>query len=108
MTDEINEGTAITLPIDWVVDDNTPSGYGTNLIVQHTENEFILSFFELKPPVLFGDPAEKQRQAERLGSLKARCVAQITIHASRMPQFVEAINDNYQNYLAKVSSHEED
>lgn len=108
MTDELNEGTAITLPIEWVVDENTPSGYVTNLVVQHTEHEFIISFFELKPPVLLGSPEEKQEQAERLGNLKARCVAQVTIPASRMPQVLEAINGNYQNYLSKLSNHEED
>jgi hypothetical protein len=41
------ETSRILLPIEWHVPDELVTRYANNLLVQHTEHEFILSFFEL-------------------------------------------------------------
>ena len=45
---------AINLPIEWNYPENIVSKYATNLVVPHTEHEFILSFFEARSPVILG------------------------------------------------------
>jgi hypothetical protein len=98
----------IRLPIEWIIDENTPSGYATNLIIQHTNHEFIISFFEMKPPLLVGEADEQRNQAKMIGSIKARCISQITINAERMPQFLEALNTNYEQFLENRSDAEDE
>jgi hypothetical protein len=41
----------ILLPIEWHVPDDLVTRYANNLLIQHTEHEFILSFFEILPPL---------------------------------------------------------
>jgi hypothetical protein len=72
---------------------NVPIGlnsrYAQHLLVQTTENEAILSFFEVVPPVVTGTLDEiKQKLKE---GVRADCVARITISRARYPEFVKAM-----------------
>jgi len=46
------------LPIKWQIPEDLISRYATNLVVQHTEHEFTISFFEAEPPILLGTPED--------------------------------------------------
>jgi hypothetical protein len=98
----------IRLPVEWVMNENTPTGYATNMIVQHTNHEFIISFFEIKPPLLIGEAEQQLQQAASIGKIKAQCIAQITVHADRMPQFLQALNTNYEQFLANRTEAEDE
>lgn len=93
MSDEHPEG-AIPLPVEWHVPDDLVARYATNMIVQRAENEFIISFFETKPPLLLGTPEEVAEQARQLTAVRATCVAQIIVAANKMPAFVDALQRN--------------
>ena len=59
---------AVNLPIEWNYPESIVSRYATNLVVQHTEHEFILSFFEVKPPVILGTAEEQKEKAQQFKS----------------------------------------
>ncbi len=94
---DLAEGLA--LPIDWHVSDNVISRYATNLTVQHTEHEFIVSFFEITPPLLLGSAEDRKAKAEQLSSVRANCIARIIVAAERMPKFVSVLQENLAGYL---------
>jgi len=75
--------------------------YATNITVQHTDAEFIISFYEVVPPVLLGTPEENRAAIEELGAVEAICVARIAVPAARMVGFVKAIAENYENYMRR-------
>jgi uncharacterized protein DUF3467 len=87
-----NQVRQIEFPIEWYVPDSIKSQYATNMVVQHTEQEFILSFFETRPPLLLGNLTEEDIKA--IPSIRAECVARIVIARDRMPKFVEALQTN--------------
>ncbi len=91
----------IPIPIEWCYPDNLLSVYATTMIVQHTEHEFILSFFEARPPIILGSPEEQKEQALRLVSVKADCVARVIVSIARMPNFVQILQDNLKKYEEK-------
>lgn len=91
----------IKVPIDWNYPENIISRYATNLIVQHSEHEFILSFFEVFPPVLLGSPDEQKKQAAEIKSIKSECVARVVVSADRMADFVRVLQDNLTQYIGK-------
>lgn len=95
----------VEIPIEWDYSENT-SRYATNLIVQHTEHEFILSFFEIKPPILLGSPEEQAQKALEIKSIKAKCVARVVISAGRMPDFLRVLQDNLNKYQARSDQEE--
>jgi len=96
----------IAVPIEWCYPDNIISGYATNVIVQHTEHEFILSFFEVRPPILLGSSEELKEKALHIKSIKAECVARIIVSAERMPNFVRVLQDNLSKYQEKSNQAE--
>lgn len=72
---------------------NVPIGlssrYAHQLIVQKSENEVALFFFEVLPPFLTGT-VEEQKEILKKG-VRAECVARVTIARSRFPDFVKAM-----------------
>jgi len=79
------------VPIQWSVGDFTPTYYATNMVAQVTDHEYIISFFELYPPLLVGTPEEVSEQATGMNNVTANCLARIVIAADRMPGIVDAL-----------------
>jgi Protein of unknown function (DUF3467) len=91
---------AHALPIEWYFPEHIASRYATNLVVQNTEHEFTISFFEVHPPLLLGSPEERELQLQQTKSIRAECVARVIIAAERMPEFVRVIQGQIEVYKA--------
>lgn len=95
------------IPIEWHVPESIKSVYATNIVVQHTEQEFIISFFMTKPPLIIGTVTKEV--LDSLQSIRAECVAQIIVASDRMPRFVKAFQTNLETFQSgKVSITEEE
>jgi len=106
MADEI-EG-QIKLPIQWNLPDGLTSHYATNIVVQRGEHEFIISFFEVIPPIALGTREERMAQLKDQESVKAECVARVIIAAEKMPGFIEALQENLGSYRARPTEPQEE
>ena len=96
----------ITLPIEWYFPEDIISRYANNIIVQHSENEFIISFFEVRSPVIFGAPEEKKAKREQIETVRAECVARIVISAGKMPEFISVLQRSLEKYRSKLEKSE--
>ena len=90
----------IIRPLEWHVPDDLASHYATNFVVQHTDAEFILSFFEIVPPIVVGSEEERRAQIEKIPSVRADCVARIIVSPQRLPDFLKAIQTNLEKFLS--------
>lgn len=70
------------------------------MVVQNTGQEFIISFFDLKPPLIVGTPSKEV--LDNLKSIRAECIARVIVTPSRMPKFVEALQTNLAGSLSKT------
>lgn len=68
----------ILIPVEWHVPDDLASHYATNLVVQHTEHEFNIFFYEIRPPLLIGSPEEVREGLEKVELVRANCVVDCT------------------------------
>lgn len=102
MPDQDEKPRELELPIEWYIPESMVSQYATNMVVQHSEDEFIISFFDTKPPLIIGEP--NKEVLESLKSIRAQCIARIIVSASRMPKFVSALQTNLEKALSKKSS----
>lgn len=82
--------------IDFYVPEEMLAIYSDTALVQHTQNEFIISFFQVPRPYLADPEAVK-----KIKSLKARCVSRIVVSPNQMQQLLEALTTNYEKYMAK-------
>jgi hypothetical protein len=94
----------IEVPIEWYVPESLVSRYATNMIVQHSEHEFILSFFDTPPPLILGE--SKLEDLQKIKSIRAICVAQIIVAKDRMQGFVNAMQENLAKARAKTKTAE--
>lgn len=95
-------------PIEWKISEEVESKYATNLQVQHTNNEFIINFFEARPPIIAGSEEEKETQLKEMSSVEAKCIARILVSPGRMPGFIDALQDNFEKYLSRVRGEEKE
>ena len=84
------------VPIDFHVPEGVPCQYATNLVVQRTEHEFIISFFQVTPPMLVGSAEEIKARLVEIGEVRAECVARVIVAAGRMQEFIHVLQQNWQ------------
>jgi hypothetical protein len=97
---------AIQLPIEWHYPQGLTGRYATHLVVQASEHEFHVSFFEIKPPLLLGTPEEIERQAKELKTVRAECVARVIVAKERMQDFIQVLQRNLEKQLSKQQDDE--
>lgn len=102
------EETTNRRPIVWQSPEGIRSKIATNLVVQHTEHEFILSFFEIKSPLILGTAEEKAEQLANIETVFASCVARIVITPGRMEQFLHLMKENFDNFVKKLDEEEQE
>ncbi len=96
MSDHARE--PVELPIAWHVSERVITRYTNNIVVQNTGNEFVVSFFEIRPPIILGDSTEEMKKLDSIG---AECVARIVISSERMRDFIEILTTNYNQQIRR-------
>ena len=96
---EISEQKTVTptvTAIDWILpSDEITTPFASNMLVQTMEDEFKVSFFEIKPVIRLNesDPIPSK--------VKAVCVASVIITADRLPRFIKVLQDQFNKYNLK-------
>lgn len=92
---------SVQIPLDYYFPESLVTRFATNMVIQHSQEEFVLSFFEVKGPILLGTKEETQATLKSLKSVRADCVARLIITPGRMLGFISAMEQNWATYLAK-------
>lgn len=96
-TDEPAGMESLYLPIELHTSDTIVGHYSNHMVVQHDGQAFFISFYEVSPPVVVGDPEERERQVKELKSIRANCVARIIVPKGRMQSFVDTLKMNLES-----------
>ncbi|MCI0486233.1 MAG: DUF3467 domain-containing protein [Blastocatellia bacterium] len=87
------EPNVIERPLNFVI----PPGFGlvfaNNVFIQHSQDEFIISFFQTDPPAIID-----QKELEQVKSINAYCVARIVLTPNEAFKFFNALGRNLQKY----------
>ncbi len=89
---------AIQLRVRFIKDPAVRTAYATNMMVQSTDQEFIVTFFEARPPYIQGEtPDERRAQAAKLdNTIDAVEVARVVISPERLPVFISLLEQQAQ------------
>lgn len=85
----------VEVPIEWNIPDTVITRFASNMLIQTIENEFKISFFELKPKILLGPSEEIPKK------ILADCVASVIVTANKLPQFINALQKHLDAYLER-------
>jgi hypothetical protein len=88
--ESIPEVLAEKVSVNWHIPTGLASRYAHHMLVQATEFEVTLSFFELKPPVILGDTSPEVIKDILKQGIFAECIARVTIAKARYPEFLKA------------------
>ena len=101
---ESDESKGVSVPIRWEFPDDLTTVYAAHVSIRHTQNDFVVSFFQIKDPS--GTTEEQFNFVKSQGYVSARCVARIAVAAGTMSEFIEAMQDSYQKYLGQFQDSE--
>jgi hypothetical protein len=87
---------AIALPVDRYFPDSLEIHYSDDLVVQHSDQVFFLSFFQVERPI-----ALTEAETARLRKLRAKCVARIVVTPEQMWKIIIAFHKNFKKYADK-------
>ncbi len=107
MVDQVPaESQEVALPLRYDVPASLETRYATNFTVQHTDQEFVLGFYEVRLPVLVGSPEENLAAVREMSAVTAQCVARLVVTPARMAELIQVLTANYEHYRARQSEGE--
>ena len=92
----IKQNETVEIPIELYTPEGFITPYADNTTIMHTQNEFILSFFQTEYPTI--NPAGKQTT---IGRIKGRCVARVIISPNHMTKIIDLLKSNLETFSAK-------
>lgn len=101
---EKDQGKPVRIEFD--IPSDFPAKYASNLVVQHTEHDFTITFFDVRPPLLVATTDDKASRLNAIETVKAQPIARIIVAASHMHDFVRVLQDNLKAYQANRSERE--
>jgi len=91
----------VGVPIAFLGIEDVPVLYANHFIIQHNQNEFILSVGQLSPPILLGTPEEQAEQARQLSYVPVKIVARLAMTRQRLSELIGILQTNHATYDSK-------
>jgi len=88
----------VSLPVDWHFPEGLQSRYANNVLVQAGQYEFVISFFEIQPPLLLGSPEENEAKLKQIGAVRAECVSKVIVSPEVIPGLISALQIELEKY----------
>ncbi len=83
------------VPLKFIISPTIITRFASNMVIQTFENEFKISFFEVKPEIRL-DPSEKIPD-----EVLADCVASIIVAANKLQAFIDILQKQVNKYNEK-------
>jgi hypothetical protein len=91
----------VRVPVLFVGVDDTPILYGNQFVIQHQQNEFILTVGQIAPPMLLGTEEQQREQAKQLDYVAVKVVARLAFTRARLQELIDLLQTNMANYDRK-------
>lgn len=91
-----NETKHKSIPVEFVIPPELISYYPNNYIIQDNGNDFVISFFEIFPPIVLGNPEEVEIQVNNIDKVQAKCIARLQFSNEHFQEFLKVMNDHFE------------
>ena len=91
-----NEGRQV--PAVWENLDGVPVLLANQFIIQHFQDEFILTVGQMVPPALLGDEQARTAQLQRIEQVTVRPLARIAFTRARLTELIETLAAHREKY----------
>ena len=87
-----------SVPLIWTDKDEQPVMFANQILAQHVNEEFLISFGQVSPPAILGSDEERQEALTRVEFVPVRTVARVGMPAQRMREFVAVMQQSLEQY----------
>ena len=86
------------VPLRWEIPDDMDILWASNFTAQHSTREFILTFFQVSPPILL-EPTQEAIDAIAREGLRAKAVARIALTPAALKELINVLQTNLDTFL---------
>lgn len=86
------------IPIDLSGSAEMPALHVNQVLIQHTEHEFLVTFYEMLPPPITPDPTRQAEELAKIKAVAARPVAKLVMSPGRARELAAALFENIAAY----------
>ena len=90
----------IELPFFFIGTEDVPIVLSNLQVVQHVQQEFIITFGQFSPPIVHGSPEEQQEQVKSKPYLPVKTVARVAMSPQRVADLITALKSNLDKWTA--------
>lgn len=90
----------IALPFFFIGAEDVPIVLSNMQVIQHVQQEFIITFGQFSPPVVLGTPEEQMEQMKSKQYLPVKTMARVAMSPQRLADLIKALQMNYDNWKA--------
>jgi hypothetical protein len=94
----VDESEGRQVPVVWENVDGVPVLLANQFIIQHFQDEFILTFGQMVPPTLLGDEQARAAQLQRIEQVTVRPLARMTFTRARLTELIETLAAHREKY----------
>lgn len=94
--DEQNERRDV--PLAWENVENVPVFFSNQYVCQYNQDEFILTFGQMVPPMLLGDLENRAEQLRRLEYVPVKPLTRVALTYSRLVELIQVLEINREQY----------
>ena len=88
------------LPFFFIGSEDVPIVLSNLQVVQHVQQEFIITFGQFSPPVVLGTPEEQLEQVKSKPYLPVKTVARVAMSPQRVGDLIKALQENLDRWKA--------
>ncbi len=88
-----SEGEIKNLSLEFLIPENLPTVYANEMAIQTIHTEFVLSFFELRLPLV--PPIDTKQK----GKLNANCVARVVLSVEKIPDIIRVLQGRFDEFI---------
>ena len=85
------------IPIKWEGVEECPLVFSNNMIVQHTEHEFFITFAQIHPPLVLRD-----EDVAGIKSVRAKAAVRVVLPPTRVPELIRILTENHEKYIRRM------
>ena len=82
--------------------DEVVTRHVTHTVVQHTENEFYIYFYEVRPPILLGSNDKIKTTLEDIKYPPTECVARVVMQPNKIKELIRLLQENFNKYQENI------
>jgi len=97
-TQEPDQEAGIAVPIVYVGGEDVPVLLANQFVIQHEQNEFVLTLGQVTPPILLGTLEERREQAQKLAYVPVKVVARVAFTRERLVELIEVLQEHLRKY----------